>query len=180
MKFGAKLLLRDRGFTATAVLTLAVALGANLAVFSIVRSVLQKPLPFPGVRHRVMAIHEQLSQRRRVRTGNSVPDYFDRKRDVTAFSEIAIYRFQGLTVGEPGSTRRITGDAGHALSPEAPSGGADSTGRIFTEDEGEVGNEAKAILTYPLWQELYGGDPDVVGKEIRVNGTPQDNRGDPS
>jgi predicted permease len=168
LKFGVKLLLRDRGFTLTAVLTLAVALGANLAVFSIVRSVLQKPLPFPDS-ERVVAIHNSYPNAGVLRSGTSVPDYFDRKRDVTALAEIATYRFQGLTVGESGSTRRVNGVSATPsllqLLRATP-----VHGRIFTEDEGEIGNDAKAILTYALWQELYGGAVDVVGKEIRVNG----------
>ncbi len=171
LKFGAKVLFRDKEFSATAVLTLAVAIGANLAVFSIVRSVLQKPLPFPES-ERVMAVLNGYPNAGVLRAGNSVPDYYDHKRDVTAFSEIATYRFQGLTVGEPGSTRRVSGVWATPSLLEllrVPP----LHGRIFTEDEAEVGNEAKAILTYPLWQELYGGAPDAVGKEIRVNGTPR-------
>ncbi len=168
LKFGLKLLLRDKGFTATAVLTLAVALGANLAVFSIVRSVLQRPLPFPES-ERVAAIINHYPNAGVLRAGNSVPDYFDRKRDVMAFSEVASYRHQSLTVGESGATRRVTGLSATPsllkLLRAAP-----LEGRIFTEEEGEIGNEAKAILAYPLWQELYGGAPDVVGREIRVNG----------
>jgi len=172
LKFGVKLLLRDKGFTVTAVLTLAVALGANLAVFSIVRSVLQKPLPFPDS-ERVVAVLNSYPNAGVLRTGNSVPDYFDRKRDVTAFAEIATYRFQGLTIGEPGATRRVqamraTPSLLHLLRA------APARGRVFLEEEGEIGNEAKAILTFPLWQEIYGGSEDVVGREIRVNGTPHE------
>jgi predicted permease len=169
LRFGVKLLLRDRGFTVTAVLTLAIALGANLAVFSIVRSVLQKPLPFPDS-HRVMAIHNSYPNAGVIRTDNAVPDYFDRKREVLAFEELAIYRFQGLTVGEPGATRRVRAMRATPsllqLLRAAP-----ARGRVFLEEEGETGNEAKAILTYPLWQEVYGGAEDIVGREIRVNGT---------
>ena len=169
VKFGVKLLLRDLGFTVTAVLTLAVALGANLAVFTIVRSVLQKPLPFPDS-DRVVAVLNSYPNAGVLRTGSSVPDHFDRKRDVTAFAEIATYRYRGLTVGEPGSTRRVEG----LLATPSLLKLLRATpihGRIFTEDEGEPGSDTKAILTYPLWLELYGGAPDVVGKEIRVNGT---------
>src|SRR3990172_12246538 len=136
LKFGVKLLLRDRGFTLTAVLTLAVALGANLAVFTIVRSVLQKPLPFPDS-ERVVAVLNSYPNAGVLRTGNSVPDYFDRKRDVTAFSEIATYRFQGLTVGEPGSTRRVNGVSATPsllqLLRATP-----LAGRIFNQGEGEM------------------------------------------
>ncbi|MGH9391357.1 MAG: ABC transporter permease, partial [Vicinamibacteria bacterium] len=171
LKFGVKLLLRDKGFTITAVLTLAVALGANLAVFSIVRSVLQKPLPFPDS-ERVVAVLNSYPNAGVLRTGNSVPDYFDRKREISAFEELAIYRFQGLTVGEPGATRRVRAMRATPsllqLLRAAP-----ARGRVFLEEEGEIGNEAKAILTYPLSQELYGGE-DVVGREIRVNGTPHE------
>ncbi|HEY7818701.1 MAG TPA: ABC transporter permease, partial [Vicinamibacteria bacterium] len=140
-----------------------------LAVFSIVRSVLQKPLPFPES-EKVMAILNGYPNAGVPRTGNSVPDYFDRKRDVSAFSQIATYRFQGLTVGEPGATRRVDGVWATPSLLELLRA-TPLHGRVFTEDEGEVSNDAKAILTYPLWQELYGGERDVVGKEIRVNGT---------
>ncbi len=170
LKFGLKLLVRDKGFTLTAVLTLAIALGANLAVFSIVRSVLQKPLPFPDS-HRVMAVHNSYPNAGVIRTDNAVPDYYDRKREVPAFEELAIFRFQGLTVGEPGATRRVRAMRATPslllLLRAAP-----ARGRVFLEGEGEVGNEARAILTYPLWQELYGGAENVVGQEIRVNGKP--------
>ena len=170
LKFGVKLLLRDSGFTVTAVLTLAVALGANLAVFAIVRSVLQKPLPFPESQA-VVYVLNSYPNAGVLRADTSVPDYFDRKREVPAFSELAIYRFQGLTVGEPGAARRVRGVRATPsllrLLRAAP-----VRGRMLLDEEGEIGNEAKAVLTYPLWQELYGGAGDVIGREIRVNGAP--------
>jgi predicted permease len=172
LKFGLKLLARDKGFTSTAVVTLAVALGANLAVFAIVRSILQKPLPFQDSES-VVYLLGSYPNAGVLRTGCSVPDYFDRKRDVPALSEVAIYRFQGLTVGEPGATRRV--DAVRAspsllrLLRASP-----VRGRVFLDEEGDIGNEAKAVLTYPLWQELYAGAEDVVGRDIRVNGTPHE------
>ncbi|HEY7697097.1 MAG TPA: multidrug ABC transporter substrate-binding protein, partial [Vicinamibacteria bacterium] len=81
LKFGLKLLLRDKGFTSTAVLTLAVALGANLAVFAIVRSILQKPLPFEDSESAVYFL-SSYPNAGVLRAGSSVPDYFDRKRDL--------------------------------------------------------------------------------------------------
>ncbi len=172
LKFGLKLLLRDKGFTSTAVLTLAVALGANLAVFAIVRSILRKPLPFPESGE-VMYLSNSYPNAGVLRSGASAPDYFDRQRDVAALSELATYRFQGLTVGEASATRRVravraTPSLLHLLRATP------ARGRVFLEEEGEIGNEAKAVLTYPLWQELYGGAPDVVGREIRVNGAPHE------
>ncbi|MGH9337168.1 MAG: ABC transporter permease, partial [Vicinamibacteria bacterium] len=172
LKFGLKLLFRDKGFTVTAVLTLAVALGANLAVFAIVRAVLLKPLPFPES-ERVMFVHNSYPNAGVTRAVNSVPDYFDRLRAVPAFAELSIYRFQGLTVGEPGSTRRLRAVRATPsllrLVRAQP-----IRGRLFTGEEGEPGGDTKAILTHGLWQEVYGGSEDVLGRELRVNGTPHE------
>lgn len=170
LKFGAKLLVREKGFTLTVLVTLAVAIGANAAVFSIVRSVLLKPLPYPDS-ERLVSIHNSYPNAGVVSVGGSVPDYYDRQQQVPALDEVAIYRFEGQTVGEPGSTRRLRAIRGTpSLLPML--GARPEHGRLFTGEEGELGNEKKAILTYGLWQELYGGDEGVIGHDLRVNGLP--------
>jgi predicted permease len=171
LKFALKLLFREKAFTLTALLTLGVALGANLAVFGVVRSVLQKPLPFPES-ERLVTVINSYPNAGVLRTGSSVPDHFDRKRAVTAFDEIATYRHRRLTVGEPGSKRLVSAIATtpsllRLLRAEP------IEGRIFTDEDGELGNDDNALLTYPLWQELYGGSLEVIGREIRVNGSPR-------
>jgi predicted permease len=105
------------------------------------------------------------------RASNGVPDYYDRLRDLTIFEEQALFQGQGLTIGERGSVERVLG---YGITPsffrllEAKP----VLGRIFTEEEGERGNERKVILSYGLWQQLYGGSPSVLGKDLRIYGNP--------
>jgi predicted permease len=167
VKFGAKLLLRDRGFAATAVLTIALAIGANVAVFSIVRSVLLKPLPFPDG-DRLVYVQNSYPNAGVARADSSVPDYYDR-RELPALSTVAVYRFEGMTVGEPSATRRLRG---LRVTPSffRAIGAESHRGRLFTEDESVPGSDKKAVLTYGTWQELFGGEENVLGREIRING----------
>jgi ABC-type antimicrobial peptide transport system permease subunit len=100
-----------------------------------------------------------------------VPDYFDRLRDVTVFEEQALLNSRSRTVSQNGSPARVRG---MAVTPSffrlvrvAP-----RLGRAFTDAEGEIGSERKAILSYALWQSMFGGDPAAVGKDIRIDEQP--------
>src|SRR5262249_34674025 len=102
---------------------------------------------------------------------SGVPDYFDRLRDVTVFEEQALFNTRSRTVDQNGVPTRVRGMAG------TPSffrlvRGTPRLGRIFTDAEGEIGGEKKAILSYALWQSAYGGDPGVVGRDIRIDEQP--------
>lgn len=152
----------------TAVTTLAVCIGVNAAVFSVVHSVVLKPLPFPQS-DRIMLMYNSYPGAGVERASNGVPDYYDRLRGMSVFEEQALYNSPGLTIGNAGSVQRVRG---MAVTPSffrllkvKP-----RLGRIFTEEEGEVGKERKAILSYALWQELYAGDESVQGKDIRIYG----------
>src|SRR5438093_5081105 len=95
IRFGLKLLWKDRGFAITAILTLAVCIGANTAIFTIVNSVLLRPLPVPEP-ERVLLMANQYPNAGtglRMFSNSGVPDYYDRLRDVKVFEEQAMYRF---------------------------------------------------------------------------------------
>ena len=170
LKFGARLLWKNKGFTASAIATLAICVGVNTAVFSVVHSVVLKPLPFPEA-DRVMLMHNSYPGAGAVRASNGVPDYFDRLRDMTVFEEQALYNTPDLTIGSAGSVQQVRGmgvtPSFFRLLRTKP-----LLGRIFTENEGEIGQERKAILSYALWQEQYGGNPSAVGQDIRIYGNP--------
>lgn len=171
IKFGVKLLLKDRGFTATAILTLGVCIGANTAIFTIVNSVLLKPLPVPES-DRILLMANQYPNAGVGHSNNSgVPDYYDRLRDVNAFEEQAMFVSVGQTIEINGTPQRIRG---MSATPSLFRLLKVSTaiGRSFNEDEGEVGNSQKIILSYGLWQELFGGDRNLAGKEVRLSGRP--------
>jgi predicted permease len=169
LRFAVRLLLKDRGFTLTTVATLALCVAANTAIFAVVHTVLLKPLPFPQP-EQLAVIHNSYPAAGAVRASNGVPDYYDRLSQTTVFSDIAMYRLAGVTIGGAGATvERVTS------MPVTPSffrllQAEPLRGRVFTEQEAEVGQNRKVVLSHGLWQRLFGGQDDALGKELRING----------
>src|SRR3954470_10916538 len=98
LRFGLRVLWRDRGFAVTALLTLALCIGINAAIFAVVNSVLLKPLP---VTHpeRLAVLYNGYPRAGVERSSNGVPDYYDRATQLTAFDELAVYATPGVTIG---------------------------------------------------------------------------------
>jgi MacB-like periplasmic core domain len=168
VRFAVRLLFKDRAFTITALVTLAICIGANATIFSVVNSVLLRPLAVPEP-ERLVLMHNSYPRAGVERSANGIPDYYDRLRELDAFEEQALYNTRGVTVAIKGDPQRIL-----AMSA-TPSllrmlKAAAVQGRIFTEAEGELGNHRKTVLTYGLWQELFGGRADAVGQDLRING----------
>ena len=171
IKFSGRVLWKDRGFAATAILTLAVCIGANVAIFTIVNSVLLSPLPVPDADRIVMMSNLYPNAGVEDFGSSGVPDYYDRIRDVDVLEEQSVYRLSGETVEIDGIPQRIrkmsaTPSLFRLLRAQPV------LGRAFVEEEGEVGNEEKALLSYGLWQQLYGGDPSILDTDIRLSGRP--------
>ncbi|MEW5983755.1 MAG: ABC transporter permease [Acidobacteriota bacterium] len=170
VRYGARLLWKHKGFTVTALATLAICIGVNTVAFSVVHSVVLKPLPFPGS-DRVLVMYNSYPGAGVERASNGVPDYYDRLQGVPAFEELALYNEPDLTIGSTGSVQQVRGmgvtPSFFRLVQARP-----LLGRIFTEEEDEEGNQRKAILSFALWQELYGGDASVIGRDIRIYGNP--------
>jgi predicted permease len=170
LKFGVRLLGRDRSFTITALLTLAVCIGANAAMFSIVRSVLLKPLPFPGS-ERVVLLYNSYPNAGAPRVGAAVPDLFDRREGIKILSEQALFRRESMTFGDAeGVERLITIRATPSFFKVAPVGA--HRGRVFTDADGEVGQNQKVLLSHAFWLRRMAGRDDAVGQRIRLNGQP--------
>src|SRR5258705_6861750 len=145
IRFGLRLLWKDRGFAATSILTLAICIGANAAIFAVVNSVVLQPLPVP---HADQLVHMYNAYPGAGVTGGStgVPDYYDRLRETTVFQEQALYNTRGVTLG--GETpQRVVSMIGTPsllrLLQAQP-----IRGRVFSEEDGEIGKTHKAILTY--------------------------------
>ena len=166
---------RERSFTFTVLATLVVCLGGNTLIFSIVRSVLLKPLPLAGA-DRIVLVSNLYPKFGFASAGpaivaTSVPDYFDRRREIRSFAEQALYRRASLTLGLPDGVERVNALRG------TPSfyrllGATAYAGRVIAEEDGELGNAARVVLSYMFWQRRYGGDPAIVGRDIRLDGTP--------
>ena len=168
LKFGAKLLWKDKGFASTAVATLAICIAANTAIFSVIHAVVLKPLPLPES-DRLLVLYNSYPNVGVKRAENGVPDFYDRRRAVAALEDVALYSDQGLNVGDRDSVQRLDG-MGVTPSLFRLLRAKPLLGRIFAEEEGEIGSERKVILSYSLWQELYGGDKSTVGKDLRIYG----------
>jgi predicted permease len=171
LRLGLRLLWKDRGFSATVALTLALCIGANVALFSVVHNVLLRPLPMPES-ERILMIGNAYP---RAGAANlravAVPDYYDRLRETTVFEEQALYGSASLNIDQNGTPTRIRA---MNVTPsffrvlQVPP----LLGRTFTEAEGETGNNQKVVLSYALWQSAFGGDMAIAGRDIRLDGQP--------
>jgi predicted permease len=168
MRHAVRLLLKDRSFTVTALLTLALCIGANTAIFSVVRSILLKPLPIPEA-DRLVLVYNSYPNAGAERAGAAVPDYFDRIRDLKAFDVQSMYRRSGVTLGAEGGAERLTAimatPSFYRMVQAKPIAGA-----IFTEQDGEQGAPRRVLLGHGLWQRKFGSDATIVGREIRLSG----------
>jgi predicted permease len=169
LRFGLRLLWKDRGFAATALLTLALCIGANAAIFAVVNSVLLKPLPVPDSRQLIHMYNAYPGAGLTGPGSTGVPDYYDRLKETTVFQEQALYNTRGVTLGGDGEPQRIVSMLATPsllrLLQARP-----LRGRLFTEEDAEVGRTRKAILTYASWQQWFAGQDSAIGRDVRING----------
>ncbi|MGC2528582.1 MAG: ADOP family duplicated permease [Candidatus Acidiferrum sp.] len=171
LSYAARLLRRTPAFTATALLTLAVCLGANLTIFAVIDSVLLRPLPFPQP-GRLMTIFNTYPKAGVERDGSSLTNYYERRGQIPAFASLSIYEYGTEIVGEPGSTDRLPT---MRVSPDFFStlGLGPAFGRTFTDDETTSETDHVVILSDRFWRDRYNADPHVIGKQLRVNSVPR-------
>src|SRR5258708_5555177 len=145
LRFAFRQLLKSPGFTIVAVLTLALCLGANLAIFAVVDSVLLRPLPFPEA-DRLVIMFNSYPKVGVERDAASLPNYYERRGNIPAFSHISILRDDTAIVGEAGSTEQIDITR---VSPEffTTLGLGPILGRAFTEEETTYQPDHVPILT---------------------------------
>ena len=171
LKFGVRSLLKDKGFSATVILTLALCIGANTAIFAIVHSVLLRPLPVPRAEEILLMANQYPKAGSGGSTNSGSADYYDRLRDITVFQQQALFNFGNQTVEIDGTPEKIRGmnatPSLFRLLEIAP-----LLGRTFNDDEGEVGGEQKVLISYGLWRQMFAGSRDVLGKPLRLNGRP--------
>ncbi|HEY4591308.1 MAG TPA: ABC transporter permease [Thermoanaerobaculia bacterium] len=168
LRYAARLLRKTPGFTATALATLALCLGANLTIFAVVDAVLLRPLPFPAA-GRLVSVYNTYPKASVPNDGCSLPNYYERRGQIPAFSGLAVYRDASAVVGETGATEQVPVTR---VSPDFFStlGLGPVMGRAFTELETMQGKNGAAILTDAYWRQRLGADPGVLGRAIRVNG----------
>jgi putative ABC transport system permease protein len=168
IRYSLRLVRRAPGFAAIAIATLALGIGANTAIYSIVDSVLLRPLPY-GDPDRIVMVWEDASFIGFARNTPAPANYFDWKQRNRVFTDMAATRgaVANLTAGGPPEQilgRRVTANFFSVLDVRP------ILGRTFTEEEDRTAAPV-AIISYGLWQRRYGGDPTVVGTSILMNGS---------
>lgn len=168
LSFAVRSLWKDKPFTIAAFLTLAVCIAANTVLFSIVNSVLLRPLPVPES-SRLVFLHNTYPGAGVDRGSSGVPDYLERVTGMRALESLALYDTRNRSTGEAGRPERVVA---MEVTPSyfRVAKVTAALGRTFTESEGEEGHTDKAILSWAYWQERYAGDPKVIGRDVRLDG----------
>ena len=168
LRYAARLLKKSPAFTIVAVLTLALGIGANTAIFSVVNAVLLNPLPFSEP-DRLLALWEEASSIGFPQNNAAVANYLDWQNRNTTFEDIAAYSY-----GE----YNLTG-AGEPIKLQAAQATANFFpvlrvkplhGRIFTPEEDQADGDRVVLLSYGIWQSAFGGETSVVGRTITLSG----------
>jgi putative ABC transport system permease protein len=164
------MLVRQPGFTLVALVALALGIGANTAIFSIVDAVLWRSLPYPDA-DRVIAIAEQRPREGRLYGPVAPADFFDWRRDSRSFAAMAAYMERSLNLTGTGEPERLLG---LSVSPSflTSLGVAPALGRDLRDEEDIDGHDQVVLLTDGLWRRRFGADPGVVGRTAIFNGSP--------
>ncbi|MGA2812199.1 MAG: ABC transporter permease [Candidatus Acidiferrum sp.] len=167
LSFGLRMLRKNLAFTAVAVLTLSLGIGASTAIFSVVYGAILSPLPYPDAEQLVMVWSKVNGHD----NGVSAGDYLDWKRQSAVFQDLVAFtgaRFNLSIAGRPEVVEsRILGPGWFSLQ-----GIRFFEGRDFLPEEGILGNQHVVIMTHRLWQERFGSDPNILGQQLRLDAQP--------
>jgi putative ABC transport system permease protein len=172
LQYAFRRLLKSPGFTLVAVLTLALGVGANSAIFSVVRGVLLKPLPFPES-DRLVGVFHEVNGKRAVMSG---PNFIDVAHTATTLENAAAIQNQRLVLTGQGDPIRLD-VAGVSASFFDVLRVRPQIGRTFAPDESTPGRTDIVVLSYGLWQQRFGSDPRIVGRRIQLDGVSKEING---
>jgi predicted permease len=167
LRYGARTLRKNPGFTLIAIVTLSLGIGANTAIFTVVNAALLRGLPYREP-ERLAHLFETTPQKAYAQREFSYPDYQDYQRS-QAFEGLAAYTGGGGILTGRGEPQRIFAPAASA-NFFSVLGVAPLLGRTFREGDDKPGAERVTILTYGLWRRMFGGDPSVIGQTLTISG----------
>ena len=172
VRYGFRMMVKNPGFTAVAVLTLALGIGANTAIFSVLDAVLLRPLPYPEPQQ-LVKLWSRFTGIGLPNDQNAVsaPEFRDFQRLSQSFSGIAAINTGTFNIGVKGSPERAIGAS---VSPSLfPILGARAAlGRTFAENEAQPGRDHEVILSHTFWERAFAGDRNIIGSTLRIDAVP--------
>ena len=169
LSVGARMLRRAPGFAMVALLTLALGIGANTAIFGVIRSVLLRPLPYPHAEQLVQIWEDHRALGRAEPEWLAPPDFFDWRDQNKTFTSMAAYGGFGADLtgdGEPESLTglAVSGNYFNVLGTKA------DVGRLFTTSDDDANAERVVVLGHAFWERRFGADPTIIGRRLTLNG----------
>jgi hypothetical protein len=173
IRYAIRQLRKSPGFTLTAILTLALGIGAVTSVFSIVDAVLLRPFAFPDP-DRLVVLREAVEDARTGRSAipNNYRHFLRLKNSATTIKDAAIFRQRGSSVSANGEHPRIVGAVLGSPNLFQVLAVQPMLGRGFAEADAQKGANAVVVLSYAAWQTFFGGDPRAIGQTLRIDGKP--------
>jgi putative ABC transport system permease protein len=166
IRFAIRMLIKKPAFTAIAVITLALGIGANTAIFSVVNGVLLRPLPYRDA-DRIVAIQEVAKDGRRIQV--TPANFLDWRAQNSVFEHLAAIFERTSNLAGTDESERVSLAVTSANLFDV-FGVLPQHGRFFSPEDEEAGHPAIVVIAHSLWQRRYGGDPDIVGKTITLDG----------
>jgi predicted permease len=171
LRYALRTLAKQPLFTLIAVATLALGIGANTAIFSLLYQTLLQPMPYPQA-DRLVFVWNTYPGINLPQASVSIPDYIDRATQAPAIESATLFTMRTANIDEQGNPEQLNAlmvtPSFFPTLQRWP-----MIGRGFTEDEAKPGNDKFVVLTYALWASHYGSDRSIVGQDIRVNGEPR-------
>ena len=170
LKYALRGLWKTPGFTIIAVATLALCIGANSAIFSVVHAILLKPYPWPES-EKLVYVYNTYPLMGLPNAGVSIPDYLDRRAGVSGFADSAMFTNMSYNLSAAGEPERLIGmRATPSLFTTLQTVAA--RGRVFTDADAQPGSDHVIVLSHALWKNRFGANPALIGQTIRLNTEP--------
>ncbi|HEX5423048.1 MAG TPA: ABC transporter permease [Candidatus Acidoferrales bacterium] len=167
LRFGFRVLLKNPGFASVAVFALAIGIAANTAIFSVVYATLLAPLPYPHPEQLVMVWSKVQGNRNVTAAGN----FLEWQRESTVFQALGAWSGASINLSTSNRPEQVQAQA---ATPgfQTMMGQRFLLGRDFLPEEGQVGKDHEAILCNKLWKSHFGSDPNIIGRQVQMNGEP--------
>ncbi|HEX8281728.1 MAG TPA: ABC transporter permease [Chthoniobacterales bacterium] len=171
VRYGLRMLLKHKSFTAVAMLALALGIGANTAIFSLVNGVLLRPLPFPEA-ERIVLFEGNNPPQGITESNISYPDFVEWSKETNLFASTAAFYTASANLGANGAEPERVARAGVTPSFFSVLRVQPVLGRAFVGDDDQPKIQSVAIISHGLWKRRFGGDPAVIGKRVLINARP--------